>query len=248
MAEVIDMSQFENTPAPETTKSASDQPALSNLRVYPDSATSAHLYWDCPSLSGDTFSVTHGKDDEPFVLDDGFSLGAHYRVTDLEPGEAYTFRVTSSGSALSIEKKITMPKMSLRFAIHTQGSPTLKLPFDGWLDDDYNNKPAKGVVILAGWAVYGDLNNVLITVDGQPIGYADRHIRDDALEATRKDARDYSSSTPLPGFAIVWDTTQFTNGRHLIQMKIVGDDGNVSSDNNFYIRQTRDKWITVENP
>jgi outer membrane biosynthesis protein TonB len=122
---------------------------------------------------------------------------------------------------------------------------TNALPFDGWIDD-YPNA-LSGVVNISGWAVYGVSNEVEIWVDGVSLGTAARTARKDVLDATRGTGRDYSQSTPLPGFTISWDTTQYSNGSHLLQMRIIGSDGKTSSDSNMYTGQSRDKWVTVSN-
>jgi hypothetical protein len=119
------------------------------------------------------------------------------------------------------------------------------LPFDGWIDD-YPNA-LSGVVNISGWAVYGAGNTVEIWVDGVSLGTAARTARREVLDATRGTGRDYSQSTPLPGFTVSWDTTKYSNGSHLLQMRIIGSDGQVSSGSNMYTSQSRDKWVTVNN-
>jgi hypothetical protein len=124
-------------------------------------------------------------------------------------------------------------------------SPTSNLPFDGWIDD-YPNA-LSGVVNISGWAVYGAGSEVEIWVDGASLGTATRVARSGILEAARSTGRDYSQSTPLPGFTVSWDTTKYANGSHLLQMRIIGSDGQVSSDSNMYTNQSRDRWVTVNN-
>jgi tetratricopeptide (TPR) repeat protein len=121
------------------------------------------------------------------------------------------------------------------------------LPFDGWFDPQFDGVPVlRNAVAVIGWAVYGAENDVEIFVDGQSIGLAERFARKDVLSATKSTGRDYSKSTPLPGFKIVWDTRSLENGRHLLTFKIKGKNG-LTSDNNLYTGASRDRWVVVDN-
>jgi hypothetical protein len=163
----------------------------------------------------------------------------------------YTIRIDGSDKRLvevvAAVSATPMPQQTLESANITNNAELTHsgLPFDGWFNDCPND--LSGIVDIKGWAVYGEKNRVEIYVDGTLLGVAQRAERADVLAATKATGRDYSNITPLPGFSMSWDTTKHSDGVHMLQMKIYGDDGAVSNENNMYGGELRDAWVTVNN-